>query len=113
MQQITVKVPDDTAESLANVAESQFDGNRSKAIRELLQRGIEYESLETENERLRRKLEATNSQERDIDDIVAYVDEERQLQREERERRRAREQAPIWRRWKWYVFGLPDSETAE
>jgi Arc/MetJ-type ribon-helix-helix transcriptional regulator len=116
MQQITVKLPEDTAESLSNVAESQFDDNRSEAIRELLQRGIEYEDLEDDLEQahariedLRRQLQATNAREEDIGEVVEYVEEERGIQR----RREERSQAPAWRRAWWWVVGTPERRGVE
>ena len=42
------------------------------------------------------QLQQANASGRDVDELVAYVEEERQLQREERERRREQEGAPIW-----------------
>jgi hypothetical protein len=41
-------------------------------------------------------------------ELVEYVERERAAV----ERREERRQAPIWQRWKWYVFGAPDDETA-
>jgi Arc/MetJ-type ribon-helix-helix transcriptional regulator len=116
MQQITVKVPDDTAESLSNVADDEFDGNRSEAVRELLRRGTEYEDLKGEYEQaearvadLRRQLQQANAGERDVDEIVTYVEDERRVQ----QRREERRQANIFRRAWWYLAGTPENETME
>ena len=49
----------------------------------------------------------TNPNDRDVDEIVAYVDEERAMQ--QRERR----DAPLWTRAKWYVFGRSDEATTD
>jgi metal-responsive CopG/Arc/MetJ family transcriptional regulator len=101
MQQITVKVPDDTAESLANVAESQYDDNRSKAIRELLQRGINAADIERENDRLRAEKRTLINQREEHGELVEYVAEERTMQ----QRREERRDAPLWTRARWLVFG--------
>ena len=50
MEQITVKVPGDTAESLATYAESQHDRNPSGAIRALLDKGLQYDDRITDLE---------------------------------------------------------------
>jgi DNA repair exonuclease SbcCD ATPase subunit len=108
MQQITVKIPNDIDELLSNVAEEEFDGNRSKAVRELLRRGTEYKDLEREYEQteariedLRRQLQQANAGERDIDEIVTYVEEERAVQ----QRREERQSAPVWTRARRWLFG--------
>ncbi|MFC4990591.1 CopG family ribbon-helix-helix protein [Saliphagus infecundisoli] len=101
MEQITVKVPGDTYESLEEYTESEHDGNRSEAIRELLARGLEYDDLENERDRLERQLAATNQRVDQHQELVEYVQEERDLQQHREERR----DAPLWTRAKWYVFG--------
>jgi Arc/MetJ-type ribon-helix-helix transcriptional regulator len=107
MQQITVKLPDDTAELLEDVTEKEFGGNRSQAVRELLRRGSEYDDLAAENDRLRRQLQATNSRQEDVGELVEYVEEERAVQ----QRREERRQANIVRRAWWYLAGTPEDET--
>lgn len=62
-----------------------------------------YEELQRENKRLREQLAATNSRVDEHKELQAYVEEERELQQQ----RRQRENAPIWKRAKYWVFGYP------
>jgi metal-responsive CopG/Arc/MetJ family transcriptional regulator len=101
MQQITVKISDETADTLTTVATDTFDGNRSEAIRELLERGIAYDDLETENERLQRRVQTLIEQREEHGELVEYVEAERELQRQERERRNAN----AIERAKWWLLG--------
>jgi len=79
----------------------EHDVSRSDAIRELLQRGVEYDRVQNENERLRRQLQAVNARQEDVGELVEYVERERSIQDQERERRNA----PAWRRARWWLFG--------
>jgi len=112
MDKISVTLREDQVGQLSDLVGEEY-ADRSKAVRALLDRGFEYEDLKRELEQtearvedLRRQLQQANSRERDVDEIVTYVEEERLDRQRERERRRA----PIWRRWKWYVFGTPEDE---
>lgn len=40
MQAITIKLLDKTIESLDQVADEEYDGNRSEAVRDLLDKGL-------------------------------------------------------------------------
>lgn len=101
MQQITVKLPDDTAESLNDTAESQYDGNRSDAIRDLLEKGLEADdriaALEQENERLRNEKRMLIQDREEKTELVEYVEEERSWR-----------SAGIGTRMKWWLFGKDD-----
>lgn len=79
MQSITIKLPDTTLETLGKVAAEEYDGNRSEAIRDLIDKGLEYDKAKTENERLQRQLAAVNSRQEDIKDLVEYVEQEQAL----------------------------------
>lgn len=41
MQTITIKLPDSTIELLDDRAQEEYDGNRSEAVRELLDKGLQ------------------------------------------------------------------------
>ena len=100
MPHLSLRVSDDLLDELD--AEAEGEGvSRSDYIRNTLEKRDRVEELERENERLRRQLRATNSRERDVDEIVTYVEEERRLQ----QRREARRDAPVWTRAKWWLFG--------
>lgn len=104
MQSITVKLSDETIDSLNNIAEDEHDGNRSDAVRELIEKGRKYDDLERRHQEVQRQLRAVNTRQEDVTDLVEYVEQERELQR----RREERKDAPVWRRAKWWVFGRPD-----
>lgn len=116
MKKISVTLREDQVGRLSDLVGEEYD-DRSKAVRDLLDRGFEHEELaqelkqaEARVEDLRRQLQEANAGERDVDEIVAYVEEERALQREERERREQRRSAPAWTRAKWWLLGTPDDE---
>ena len=100
MPHLSLRVSDDLLDALD--AEAEDEGvSRSDYIRNTLENRDRVEELERENERLRRQLRATNSRERNVDEIVTYVEEERRLQ----QRREERRDAPLWTRAKWWLFG--------
>jgi metal-responsive CopG/Arc/MetJ family transcriptional regulator len=98
--------------------------NRSEAVESLLkdalsadERQAEYEEriaeLETENERLQRRVETLIAKHEEHGELVEYVEREKSLQerREERETERAaRRNAPIWKRGYWWVFGRDEQD---
>ena len=107
MQQLTIRVADDTAAEIEEQAD-ESDSSKSEVARELLRLGSEHESLQAECDRLRRELQAANSRYDEHTELVEYVKEERELRRRREERRQRREErrdAPVWRRAKWWVLG--------
>ena len=119
MDKISVTLREDQVGQLSDLVGEEYD-DRSKAVRDLLDRGFEYEDLKRECEQaearvedLRRQLQQTNAGERDVDELVAYVEEERTIQQRREDREQRRQSAPAWRRAKWWLFGRPDEETAE
>lgn len=100
MDRLTIRVPEDLREEIERIEDAD-DVSQSEAARRLLRRGTAYDGLKAERDRLQRKLEATNARNDDVDEIVEYVQEERELQRRREERR----DAPLWTRAKWYVLG--------
>lgn len=126
MEAITLRLEADTIESIDDEADER-DLSRSEYIRNTLRTRHETEQLrreheriqakherrinelENERDRLQRKLTATNSRNDDVDELVEYVEEERELQRRREERR----DAPLWTRAKWYVFGRDRSTDGE
>lgn len=91
-------------EQVGRIDELEYS-SRSEAIRELVDRGFEYEELEQENERLRNEKQTILNQRNENRELVEYLQRERELQLEERERRRDREQQPVWVRLRDFVFG--------
>jgi SOS response regulatory protein OraA/RecX len=119
MDKISVTLREDQVGYLSDLVGEKYD-DRSKAVRDLLDRGFQYEELKNDLEQtearvddLRRQLQEANAGRRDVDEIVSYVEEERELQRHREEREQRREQrrnAPAWRRARWWLFGMPDDE---
>ena len=112
MDKISVTLREDQVGQLSDLVGEKYE-DRSKAVRDLLDRGFEYKDLERELEQtearvedLRRQLQQANSRERDVDEIVTYVEEERL----DRQRERERSHAPAWRRAKWWLFGTPEDD---
>jgi Arc/MetJ-type ribon-helix-helix transcriptional regulator len=101
MRSTSIKLPETTDETLTEYAEENHDGNRSEAIRALLDKGLRYDERVTEIERLKRELRAANARQEEHTELVEYVEQERSIQ----QRREERRDAPLWRRAKWFVFG--------
>ena len=104
----TIRMPEDLLDELAEEADER-DVSRAKYIRSLLRQRTEYDELRRENERLRQQLQATNSRQDDVGELVEYVEEERAIQQRHAERR----DAPVWRRAKWWVFGRSESKRSD
>ena len=121
MDKVTITLPSETLGEIdAKVDKGDGTGeydSRSEAIRELTAEAIRLnervDSLETENDRLRRELRAANARQEDVGELVEYVEREKSMQerREERERKREeRRNAPAWRRAKWWLLGRAEAE---
>ena len=105
MQQLTIRVADETATEIEERAD-ESDASKSEVARELLRLGSEHESLQAECDRLRRELQAANSRYDEHTELVEYVEEERRLQ----QRREERRDAPVWTRAKWWLFGRSNDD---
>lgn len=110
MEQIAARVPEEIDRAIEAFSDEN-DCSRSEAIRTLLERGVEYDDLQTENERLRSEKRTIINQRDEHTELVEYVQAERDLQ----QRREERRDAPLWTRAKWYVFGRDrgDGEESE
>ena len=108
MPHLSLRVSDELLADLD--AEADERGvSRSDYVRNTLENHQQVEELERENERLRQQLQATNSRQDDVGELVEYVEEEREIQ----QRRAERRDAPVWRRAKWWVFGRSSDEPAQ
>lgn len=103
MQQVSARVPEGVEDDIETFSDEN-DMSKSEAIRTLLERGLEYERIQTENERLQQSLQQLVQQREEHTELVEYVEEERSLQRRREERR----DAPAWRRAKWWLLGRSD-----
>lgn len=100
MPQASARVSENVSAEI-DAYSDEHDCSRSTAIRELLQRGVEYDRVRNENDRLQRNLQQLIGQREEHGELVEYVEEERALQ----QRRQERQDAPAWRRAKWWLFG--------
>lgn len=99
MKTITMRFDENTVESLDAEADER-ELSHSEYLRKIdAQERIR--ELETENERLKRKKRQILDQREENSELVEYAQNERELQRQERERR----DAPAWQRAKWWLLG--------
>jgi metal-responsive CopG/Arc/MetJ family transcriptional regulator len=91
--------------------------NRSEAVEDLLRIAFSVEEeraaykerierLEQENERLQRRVEKVIAMNEEHGELVEYVSREKSLQRQRDER----QNAPIWKRGYWWVFGRGEQD---
>ena len=90
---MTFRVPDDIVEHIDCVAEER-DVSKSKVARDLLKRGIEYDDLQSKNDELRNRLQATNERNEIDDKLVRYVENDIDFH-----------EAGIATKLRWFVFG--------
>lgn len=99
MQQLSIKLPDDAIESLDALAAEKHDGNRSQAVREIVEKGLEYDDLKVERDH----AEAARDQLRE--QMVARENTEKEVValRERIEQRERSADAPFFVRWvRWW-----------
>ena len=125
MRQMTVSLREEQAEWIESLMgeNGEFE-SKSEVVRWLiddhsaLQEEIEeleetIEEMERENDQLRDQLAATNQRIDDVNDLVEYVDSEREMARYQDRRQRMLDQASILSRWKWKLTGIPVEDRAE
>ncbi|WP_122090355.1 ribbon-helix-helix protein, CopG family [Halalkalicoccus subterraneus] len=100
MEPVTIRIPDDTYRTLAEEAD-ESGRSMSEVVRERVERGMDYEEIKRERDRLRSEKRTLIQDREERTDLVEYVEQERELQA----RREERKDAPVWRRAKWWVFG--------
>jgi len=93
MDQMTFRVPEDVVEHIEGEAEER-DVSKSEVVRELLERGIEYDNLQTEVDRLRNRLQATNERNEVDDKLVRYVENDIEYH-----------EADLLTKARWFIFG--------
>lgn len=115
-QKISVSLGEKQVGRIEQVVGSEYR-NRSEAVRDLIEKGFQYddrveelereiEDVRRENDRLRKQLAATNRRVDQHQELVEYVQEERSVA----QRREQRREAPAWRRAKWWLLGEPTDE---
>jgi chromosome segregation ATPase len=120
MESASTRLSTETHRLVRETADER-DDSLAEVLRDLVEKGLEYDDLQRELEQtearvedLRQQLQEANAGKRDVDELVAYVEEERELQRQREKREQRREErrnAPAWRRAKWWVFGRSDDGT--
>jgi Arc/MetJ-type ribon-helix-helix transcriptional regulator len=102
MTRLTITISDTEEEMIdENVGEGNEYESKSAFVRAAIQRYERAAELEAKTDDLQRQLREANRHNDDVTDLAEYVDRERQLRIEERERRRA----PLRKRIEWFVFG--------
>jgi hypothetical protein len=97
MEKRTVTLREEQVTELEDLDTDSF----SEAVRLMVSRGLQYEQLETENQRLRNEKQTILSQRKENQELVEYFQKERELQIQERQRR----QQPVWVRLRQWAFG--------
>jgi vacuolar-type H+-ATPase subunit I/STV1 len=112
---VTFKVDDETLREIDAEADEQ-DITRSEHLREILDSRDKTDDLRQDIEKLEQTIERLENEKRlliqkreEHTELVKYVEEERELRRQHEQR----ENAPVWRRAKWWVLGRPEHDTAE
>jgi Arc/MetJ-type ribon-helix-helix transcriptional regulator len=123
MPRLSVTLTDDQNQRVEELVESGEYSSKNAVVQDWLADAERVNQLESELaqtearvEDLRRQLQAANAGERDVDELVAYVEDERELRRrrDEREQRREeRRQANVFRRAWWYLAGTPEDTAAD
>lgn len=103
MEAITIRVDEDTKRMLAEEAHEN-DASMSETARNYIQRGMDYDDIERDRDRLRSQIRTLIEQRENHTELVRAVQREQTLA----ERRAG---AGIATRVKWWVLG--DSEVRE
>jgi len=113
MEQITLRVPEDTLESLEGEAD-EHGVSRSEYVRDVLKSRNEHaetadelrdrvEELEQELDRVRNEKRLLLEEREEKAELVRYVEQERTVEQQWRE-------AGLWTRAKWKIFGMDTDE---
>jgi predicted nucleic acid-binding Zn-ribbon protein len=126
MKNVTVRLSEEYVETLDGEA-TELEMSRAEYIRDLLHQArdsqttsdelaatqAELEQARARITELENQLRAVNTRQRDVDDLVAYVEEERLLQRRRDERQRKKDTAGVVTRAKWWLTGMPEESYDE
>lgn len=102
MKQLTIRVPEDTLEEIEDLADER-DSSKSEVAREYLELGSKYDALQTENDRLRTRVQKLIDMHDEHDELVRHVEQEQALQVK-------RHNASVVQRVKWLLFGGSEEE---
>ena len=107
MRHISVKIDEELGEQVDEYADDEHQGVRSDAVRDLLRRGLDYDSMKAELDDARRQLRETNRRIDETNELVAWVDEQREIERRRLDREEMRDTAGVLTRAKWWLTGMP------
>jgi Arc/MetJ-type ribon-helix-helix transcriptional regulator len=93
MEQMTFRIPEDVVEHIEGEAKER-DVSKSEVVRKLLENGMEYDDLQTEVDRLRNRLQATNERNEVDDKLVRYVENDIEYH-----------EADLLTKTRWFIFG--------
>lgn len=77
--------------------------SKGEVMRSIIDDHQDSQDLQTQVDRLQREKQMILDQRSDHQQLIRHVEDER----EERQRRQKKEEAPIWRRTKWWIMGVP------
>ena len=72
MQQVSARVPEEVEENIVAFSDEN-DIKKSEAIRTLLERGLEYDRIQSENERLQQNLQQLIQQREEHTELVDHT----------------------------------------
>lgn len=79
MESVSTRLDDETARLVREAADERGD-SLAEVLRELVEKGLEYDDVKRENDRLHRERRQILDQRDEHNELVAYVEEERELQ---------------------------------
>lgn len=88
MEPVTTRVGDETLRHIRETADER-DVSMAEVLRELIEKGLECDELERKAERLEREKSMLIADREERQELVEYVQEERELQSRREERRDA------------------------
>jgi Arc/MetJ-type ribon-helix-helix transcriptional regulator len=103
MTRLTISISESEEELIeAKVGEGAEYESKSAFVRECMQRYEHSRQLEARVDDLQRQLREANRQNEDVEELANYIEREKQLQIDEREKRNA----PLLKRIEWLLFGF-------
>ena len=105
-EKISVTLDEAQTEQLTEMVGNQYE-NRSEAVRDLIEKGMCYDALETERDALRQRRDRRDQRIDDLEDILEYVRRERERETSRAQQRRMLRDASVIQRLKWKLLGMP------
>lgn len=113
MTRLSITLTDEQNERIEELVESGEYSSKNAVVQEWLTRAEKVTQLESAVERLRREKRLILEQREEHGELIEYVEREKTLQErraEQQERREARQNAPVWKRGYWWVFGRGEQD---